>query len=409
MSNNLYNGLLAVLAGVCSVSYIFSGLYIFSPAVNDRRIRPLLYSCFFSSVWCCCYMMYYLSTGADMKDFWLRFMFAGMVAFVFPLWFFIKYIDFTANKKTIRFLSFAVWLPPLPYVYKSIYSNAVAIDFPDGFWFLYTQILTTVYNIGCMVLIFAYHAKYKNNKSRRQTIILITSAVILITVSWILDIYLGYSETKNIPAFWLLIWIGILTYTIKKYRFITIKPDFINRDISENIEEGIILLDPDFNIIFTNKAVGILTGLRDTSSLRIRDIFSEKYALDSALKELTKTDSVSGKLRINISGKENRFPADVRIKKIIDDYKDCTGFLLIISRVNDMGSLKKHFKLSGREVEVIHQLSVGRSNKEIADLLGINKRTIDTHVMNIYNKLGVNNRIEFLNKLSEFYPANRSD
>ena len=103
MSNNLYNGLLAVLAGVCSVSYIFSGLYIFSPAVNDRRIRPLLYSCFFSSVWCCCYMMYYLSTGADMKDFWLRFMFAGMVAFVFPLWFFIKYIDFTANKKTIRF------------------------------------------------------------------------------------------------------------------------------------------------------------------------------------------------------------------------------------------------------------------------------------------------------------------
>lgn len=48
--------------------------------------------------------------------------------------------------------------------------------------------------------------------------------------------------------------------------------------------------------------------------------------------------------------------------------------------------------VSAREREVLHWLSEGKSNAEIAILLGISPGTVKKHLENIYNKLGVGNR-----------------
>lgn len=48
--------------------------------------------------------------------------------------------------------------------------------------------------------------------------------------------------------------------------------------------------------------------------------------------------------------------------------------------------------LSDREVEVIRLVAVGRTNKEIGALLGVSPRTAQKHVMNIYDKLGLESR-----------------
>ncbi len=48
--------------------------------------------------------------------------------------------------------------------------------------------------------------------------------------------------------------------------------------------------------------------------------------------------------------------------------------------------------LTGREHDVLRHLAVGCSNKHIARLLGISDRTVQTHTLNIYAKLGVNTR-----------------
>jgi DNA-binding CsgD family transcriptional regulator len=48
--------------------------------------------------------------------------------------------------------------------------------------------------------------------------------------------------------------------------------------------------------------------------------------------------------------------------------------------------------LTGRELEVSRLLARGKTNKEIGALLGISSRTVQTHVANIFEKLGVRNR-----------------
>jgi DNA-binding CsgD family transcriptional regulator len=50
--------------------------------------------------------------------------------------------------------------------------------------------------------------------------------------------------------------------------------------------------------------------------------------------------------------------------------------------------------LSDREGEVLRLLAVGQTNAEIADALFISRRTVTTHVSNLYAKLGVASRAE---------------
>jgi DNA-binding NarL/FixJ family response regulator len=49
-------------------------------------------------------------------------------------------------------------------------------------------------------------------------------------------------------------------------------------------------------------------------------------------------------------------------------------------------------QLSAREIEVLHSVARGNSNKEIGKTLHISTATVKTHLIHIYNKLGVSDR-----------------
>jgi len=55
-------------------------------------------------------------------------------------------------------------------------------------------------------------------------------------------------------------------------------------------------------------------------------------------------------------------------------------------------------ELSARETEVLEYLSIGLTNKRIAEKLSISPFTVKRHIENIYQKLQTNTRVELVNK-----------
>ena len=66
---------------------------------------------------------------------------------------------------------------------------------------------------------------------------------------------------------------------------------------------------------------------------------------------------------------------------------------------------KDQWKLTNRESEVLYWIAKGKTNREIAQILGASPRTINKHAENIYKKMAVENRttaaanaLEYLNR-----------
>ena len=53
-------------------------------------------------------------------------------------------------------------------------------------------------------------------------------------------------------------------------------------------------------------------------------------------------------------------------------------------------------QLSKREIQIVLACCKGKLSKEIADELGISKRTVDNHKSTIYRKTGVCNNAELI-------------
>jgi ATP/maltotriose-dependent transcriptional regulator MalT len=58
----------------------------------------------------------------------------------------------------------------------------------------------------------------------------------------------------------------------------------------------------------------------------------------------------------------------------------------------DRATRQQDGALSGREVQVLHLVAAGKTNREIAEALFISRKTVARHVSNIFDKLGVSSR-----------------
>jgi DNA-binding NarL/FixJ family response regulator len=64
----------------------------------------------------------------------------------------------------------------------------------------------------------------------------------------------------------------------------------------------------------------------------------------------------------------------------------------VSSRLMDQVRLPRKEAVSDRELEVLRQVAVGSTNREIAERLFISEATVKTHLLHIFTKLGVNDR-----------------
>ncbi len=81
--------------------------------------------------------------------------------------------------------------------------------------------------------------------------------------------------------------------------------------------------------------------------------------------------------------------------------KEEQQFIQKILEINDKTGIelesKRKYDLTEREIEVLEEMKQGHSNKQIAENLCISLATVKSHIINIYGKLGVNNRVAAIN------------
>jgi len=66
--------------------------------------------------------------------------------------------------------------------------------------------------------------------------------------------------------------------------------------------------------------------------------------------------------------------------------------LLVAARLMTRMRAPAEENLSAREIEVLELVAKGHSNKEVGKALHISTATVKTHLIHIYNKLGVDDR-----------------
>jgi predicted ATPase/DNA-binding CsgD family transcriptional regulator len=64
--------------------------------------------------------------------------------------------------------------------------------------------------------------------------------------------------------------------------------------------------------------------------------------------------------------------------------------------------------LTGREVQIVLEITRGLTNRQIAESLGISQRTVDAHVQNVRNKLGMEKRAQIAAWASRHLPESTS-
>lgn len=73
----------------------------------------------------------------------------------------------------------------------------------------------------------------------------------------------------------------------------------------------------------------------------------------------------------------------------------------IITTAHEKKTERLHKKISNREIDVLRYLSMGKKNKEIAQLLGIDEKTISTYKLRLLTKLSVTNLVDLLQKAKD--------
>jgi DNA-binding NarL/FixJ family response regulator len=132
-------------------------------------------------------------------------------------------------------------------------------------------------------------------------------------------------------------------------------------------------------------------------------IFAQHEKLLNEIQELLKGKANDFSCRLNYKKSDHTsVQMDTRFSVVRDGFNDLLGVLVLGREVKEVKQLKTFYELTGRELDTIQGIINGFANKEIANFLGIVERTVKAHLTNIYNKLGISNKVQLFSLLREF-------
>ena len=180
--------------------------------------------------------------------------------------------------------------------------------------------------------------------------------------------------------------------------------DLILNNFAEDLPyRGVIVLDEPLEIIYYNEnAESIIARHSQGKELpRGSGISLPKEILRSCqeLKESAKNENPFTQLSLVVPGIEQEITVSVRLINYSGEITFFVVFLEPKEKILCLSRRMKELGLTDRELELTCLVSQGLKNIEISDKLCISIYTVETHLRNIYQKIGVRNRTELLHQV----------
>jgi DNA-binding CsgD family transcriptional regulator len=172
--------------------------------------------------------------------------------------------------------------------------------------------------------------------------------------------------------------------------------------IKKRLTPGVLIFDINNRLLYFNKAafemIPELKNIAQSGEIK-NHIIEDIHKLCNQVK--SSADAINYKVLNNIPGP----PISLRAL-LIGGHEDIstTHIMVLIERIIekrkvDFEKVKRDFKLTRRELEVVVLLCQGLSNKEISEKIFISEYTVKDHIKKIMRKMGVNSRSEIIASL----------
>jgi PAS domain S-box-containing protein len=389
---------------IAFITYVYFGFYTF---FLDRKSKINVFFfivCLIYALWSFSFIIINSPVlSIDERTVWLKIGYTAAslyepVLIIFAL----HYAGIYGRIKWKPLFIIGIWIIPLVYLYQNWAHNAIVKDIPLGFWHYSMHIYNNVYNLIAIVIVIIGAVKSKSQRMMLQIKIICSGAIAAIILGLLSDFFLPSKNVITMTPAIVIIWISSTWYALVRHRFLAINQELINMLVLKYIEEVILFLDTNGNIIYANNKFFSVTGLTEENSMT-RSIFhfTDNKILRKNIDRLSQTPMNNIMLKVNLTGPGTGTILNVRLQRITDKYGDLLGILFIGKEVRGMERVKEIYGISKREIEIIRQVMSGKTNREIAALLNITERTVKAHLTNIYNKIGIYNKVQLMNAVLE--------
>ncbi len=158
--------------------------------------------------------------------------------------------------------------------------------------------------------------------------------------------------------------------------------------LAQELQPDVILLDLVMPQMDGVQATKEIKKVWPQARILVLTSFAENHMVFSAIKagamgymmKDTSSDALIQAIRDTYLGKPALGPDIAR--KLMDDIQE------------QEGGGEETGDLTEREIEILQQMALGKTNQEIADELYLSERTVRTHVTNILAKLSLSNRTQ---------------
>jgi DNA-binding CsgD family transcriptional regulator len=257
-----------------------------------------------------------------------------------------------------------------------------------------------------MILVYSWAKKSRVRKHRLQARMILGSTLPLWIVCAALDYILShFSFYRFLPVgpIGRIIYLFFLWLSFVAYRFMKPNSSFPLQDVVLSMEEIVALVDRNARILLHSKRLDEIAGKPPAArSARFTNFIVESADFRKKMEAILTGGVAFSHASLEYRDRSNRIPTSTYLSGVQDNYGDVVGVLVISRENKGIGQFRDKYKISERQMEIINLMLAGLSNSEISEKLGISKRTTETHIFNIYSKLGIENKIELYNFAAGF-------